>query len=531
VEAESTKRIEALFTEYGEATAGGAVAVVRGREPVFTGAYGMADLERDVPNTTRTRFNLGSMSKQFTAFAVLLLETDGALGLDDEARAHLPRLHDFGVPITLRHLMHHTSGLRGTYPELLVLGGWRFTDHITHEDCLRLLYDQRELSFAPGSESLYVNSNYVLLAETVARVAGMPFAEFCRRRIFEPLGMEDTLVMDEASDLMPRRALGYYQDDDGWHNLPLTDSVVGPTNVYSTADDLTRWLVNLGTGEVGGREVMQKMVEPGCLADGTDIGYAGGLMVGPGAAHRGRPAVQHGGQHGGYTSAMYRFPEDDMAVVFLCNHFRWDSAAVVLAVADVILDDPGSETAASPVEEQRADAEPEDLAPLAGTYFDPSRRIVRAVGFEDGHLTYMDLPLVPIGDRLFTFAEEPGTTVRFGEAGLVLSTGTSDYTYERVDPVEPTPAELAACAGRFESSELHVCWEVEAEDGGLRIRRHKHVDTLARPMFAGVFSDDWEPILGYPGSFLIEFEEGEDGGVPRFRVSGDRVRGVRFERV
>jgi len=141
--------IDGLFEHYGEATAGCAVTVVRGGR-VDTRAYGMADLERGVPNTPSTRFNLGSMSKQFTAFAILLLEADGLLSLDDDVRTHLPNLHDFGHPITLDHLVHHTSGLRGTYPELLMLGGWRLTDHITQADCLQLVFDQRELSFVPG---------------------------------------------------------------------------------------------------------------------------------------------------------------------------------------------------------------------------------------------------------------------------------------------------------------------------------------------------------------------------------------------
>lgn len=523
--------VDRLFEHYGDATAGCALLIVRSGEQIASGAYGMADLERGVPLTTSSRFNLGSLSKQFTALAVLLLEEDGALSLDDEVRTHLPELPDYGTAITLRHLLHHTSGLRGTYPELLMLGGWRLTDHITQDDCLRLIFDQRELSFEPGSEHLYVNANYVLLAETVARVSGMTLGEFSKERIFDPLGMEDTLVMDDVELVIPGRAVGYFEDDGEWHNLPLTDTALGSTNVYSTADDMIRWMVNLETAGVGGGAVMERMLEPGTLANGTVLGYAGGLQVGPGASYRGRPAVEHGGQHGGYCTSMYWFPEDDLGIVLLFNHFVFDSRERLLRVADLFLEDLETEAAPVSIEDRRITMDAADLEALAGVFYDPTRRAVREVPFVEGSLRYMGLSLVPVGPGEFTFAEAPTVGVRLDDRGVTLETSDRPYVYERVEAVTPGAGDLMAYAGRYESRELGVVWTIEPHEGGLRVGRPKHVATFPRPLFADAFVDDWTPILGFPMEYLIEFERNDGGEVSGFRVSGTRARGIWFERI
>lgn len=523
--------LDELFGRYDRTTPGCALAVVRGETASFH-AHGLADLERGVPITPSTRFNLGSVSKHFTVFAVLLLEQEGRLSVDDDVRRHVPELNDFGPTITLRHLMHHTSGLRGTYPELLMLGGWRFTDHITHEDCLRLILDQRELSFQPGAEHLYVNSNYVLLAEVVARVSGTSLAEFSRRRIFEPTGMNDTLVMDDVSMVVPNRALGYYEDARRWHNLPLTDSVVGPTNVWSTAEDMARWLVNFRTRNVGGPEVWTRLLAPGTLADGSSLGYAGGLVVGPDAVYRGRPVVKHGGQHGGYCTSMHWFPEDDLGIALMFNHFQIETRDQLLRVADLYLESSEADAVPTPVDERRIEPDPSELEPLSGTFYDPSRRAVREVPFVDGTLTYMGLDLVPIGPGRFAFAADSGVEVTIDDEGLTLETPAGRYEYLRMAPIGTDSVDLAAYAGRYESPEVGVAWRIGVDAGRLVARRHKYADTTLRPLFEDGFIDDWSPTIEaplFPFDFLVEFERA-DGEVRGLRVSGDRVRGLWFER-
>jgi len=368
----------------------------------------------------------------------------------------------------------------------------------------------------------------VLLAEIVARVSGLSLAEFSRERIFGPLGMDDTLVMDDVSLVIAGRALGYLEGAGVWHNLPLTDTALGSTNVYSTAEDMARWLANLGTGEVGGRAVLDRMLEPGLLSDGTVLGYAGGLEVGPGAGYRGRPAVQHGGQHGGYCTSLYWFPEDDLGVAVLFNHFLFDSRERLLQVADLYLEEAEVEPPPIRVEDRRIDMGAGDLEALAGRFFDPTRRVVREVALVDGALTYLGLRLIPIGSGVFTFAEEPAVVVRLDDRSVTVETSDRPYVYGRVEPFLPQEGDLAAHEGRYESPELGVVWRIEAGEERLRVSRHKYVDTYLRPLFEDTFVDDWSAILGFPFEYIIEFER--QGEVNGLRVSGDRVRGLWFER-
>ncbi len=251
-------KVDSIFERYTEpGSPGCALAVMKDGEIVYQQGYGLAILEHNVPILPSTVFNIGSMAKQFTAFAIALLEDEGKLSYDDDFRKYLPEMHDFGQTITIRHLIHHTSGLRGSFPELLALSEWRDTDATTTEDVYWLLKAQRELNFRPGDEFLYVNSNYVLLALICEQVSGQSFATFCHERMFGPLGMTRSVVNDSFVKLIPGRALGYYDDEQGnWFNAPLTDSVIGPTNVYTTVEDLVKWDENFYTGEIGGRAVI-----------------------------------------------------------------------------------------------------------------------------------------------------------------------------------------------------------------------------------------------------------------------------------
>ena len=235
-------KVDQLFEQHAEpGLPGCALAVMKDGAIVYKQGYGLADLEHGLPILPSTVFNIGSMAKQFTAFAIALLEDEGKLSFDDDFRKYLPEMHDFGETVTIRHLTHHTSGLRGTFPELLALAEWRESDVTTTEDVYWLLKAQRELNYQPGDEYLYVNSNYILLALICERVSGQSFAAFCQECVFDPLGMTNSFINDAYVKLIPGRAGGYWKDDQGdWLNSPLADSVVGPTNVYTTVEDLAR---------------------------------------------------------------------------------------------------------------------------------------------------------------------------------------------------------------------------------------------------------------------------------------------------
>jgi CubicO group peptidase (beta-lactamase class C family) len=534
-------RVDALFERYTRpGSPGCALAVMKGGEMIYRQGYGLAHLELGVPILPSTVFNIGSMAKQFTAFALALLADEGKLSLDDDMRSHLPEMPDFGQTITLRHLLHHTSGLRGSFPELLALAEWRDTDATTTEDVVRLLKAQRDLNYPPGEEYLYVNSNYVLLAQICEGASGQSFATFCRERIFEPLGMSRTVVNDSYFRLIPGRANGYYEDEDLWFNAPLTDSVVGPTNVYSTVEDLAKWDENFYSGEVGGPTVIEQMHQPGHLNDGTVLDYAFGLQVGPAHQHRGWQMVEHGGSQGGYSSWMMRFPELHLSVVVLFNHFLWNMREYTLQVADLFLQDkpadpPSSEEtsveAATPIELDVA-----QLGDKVGTYYNARRAALRKVTCEQGQLHFEGFALLPLTETRFAFEVEPETHVAFGLAAdgtavyVKTVTSSGEYRYDRVETRTPTAGELVPYAGRYYSPELDLYWTMEAGDKHLVAKRRKYVDSKLAPVFTDAFRDDWTPLMGYPTTYLVVFERNAQRDVIGLRVSGTRVRNLRFVR-
>lgn len=536
------EQVDRIFERYCKpGSAGCALAVVKDGEIVYKQGYGLAHLEHDVPILPSTVFNLGSMAKQFTAFGIALLEDEGKLTLDDDIRRYLPEMHDFGPSITIRHLVHHTSGLRGNFPELLALAGWRDTDTTTTEDVYRLLLAQRELNSPPGEEYVYVNSNYVLLARICEQASGQSFGQFCQERIFGPLGMARSAINDSIFKIIPGRAYGYYGNESGqWFYAPLTDTVVGPTNVYSTVEDLARWDENFYTGTVGGPAVLKRMHQAGRLNDGSETDYAFGLMVGPAHRHQGWQMVEHGGSQGGYSSWMVRFPELHLSVVVLFNLFLWDMREYALRVADLFLEDrkePAQKKPDTPVETPAPVAlSAEQLQDKTGTYFNPQRAALREITLAEGRLQFQGLDLVPLSDTLFFFEVEPETQVAFtlGADGAAVEmktiTSSGEYGYDRVERVSPSPEDLAGYAGRYYSPELDVYWALEAAQDHLVAKRHKYVDSQLTPLFRDAFSDNWQPIMGYPTTYTTIFERDEQGQIAGLRVSGTRVRHLWFVR-
>jgi CubicO group peptidase (beta-lactamase class C family) len=534
--------VDALFARYTKpGSPGCALAVMQDGEIIYKQGYGLANIELGVPNLPSTVFNIGSMAKQFTAFAIALLASEGKLSLDDDLRAHLPEMPDLGDTITLRHLVHHTSGLRGSFPELLALAEWRDTDATTTEDVFRLLKAQRALNFRPGDEYLYVNSNYILLAHICGRVSGRSFATFCWERIFEPLGMASSIVNDSYFKLIPGRASGYYDDENVWLNAPLTDSVVGSTNVYTTVEDLACWDENFSTNQVGGQAVVEMMHQPGRLNDGTVLDYAFGLEVGPAHQHRGWQVVEHGGNHGGHSSWMARFPELHLSVVVLFNHFLWNMREYALQVVDLFLEERPTPAPAAeePAAAAAAITEPielsaEHLVAKAGTYYSAPRATLREITCVEGRLQFQGLDLLPLSETRFCFEVAPETHVAFGldAEGSVTAmktiTPSGEYGYDRVETVAPTGEQLAQYAGRYYSSELDLYWTVEAGDGHLIAKRRKYVESRLTPLFTDAFSDDWTPLMGYPTTYLIVFERDDRQAITGLRVSGTRVRNLQF---
>jgi CubicO group peptidase (beta-lactamase class C family) len=324
--------VDQLFAQWaGPDSPGASIAIVQNGKIVYSQGYGAANLEYGVPNSPATVFPLASVSKQFTAFAIYLLVQDGRLSLDDDVRKYLPKLHDFGKVITIRQLLHHTSGVRDQW-NLLTLAGWRLDDVITDDDVARLLFQQTELNFAPGDQFLYSNSGYTLLAMVVKQVTGKTLPAFAKERIFDPLGMAHTHFQDDYGIVVKDRAYSYARQPDGkYQYVALSNS-----SLFSTVGDLARWDENFYTGEVGGPVLLAQMQEKGKLNNGKEIEYASGLEIGK---YRGLRTVEHAGGDAAYRTNILRFPDQHFSVVVLANAGDLSPTALSFKIADIYLKD------------------------------------------------------------------------------------------------------------------------------------------------------------------------------------------------
>jgi len=328
--AEIGPRIDKLFAGYNASTPGVAVAVVIDGKVAFKKGYGSANLEFTSPISSKTIFNIASVSKQFTAFSIYLLEKQGKLSLEDDIRKFLPELPEYKSTVRIKHILGHTSGIRDQ-GSILTLAGWERGDTTTNEHVLRFVSRQKELNFEPGSRYLYSNTGYTLAAEIVHRVSGKTFAEFARENIFAPLQMNDSYINDDFAKPIRDRADSYELENGTYKRVAFNDSTSGQSNLNTTVEDLAKWAINLEQPRVGDAELIRRFNEPTELNNGepavyfrtpTEVGYhAKGQVV---RKTRGVNIRSHGGHAAGYRSTFWRFPDQRFAVVLLSNdeHFE-----------------------------------------------------------------------------------------------------------------------------------------------------------------------------------------------------------------
>ncbi|MFC1717655.1 serine hydrolase domain-containing protein [Candidatus Poribacteria bacterium] len=274
-------KVDELFAEWDKPNSpGAALAIVKDGSVAYKRGYGSANLEYDIAIDPTSVFSAASVSKQFTAFAITMLAHEGKLSLDDDIRKHLPEVPDFGETITVRHLIHHTSGLRN-HSNLFQLAGWGVGYPVrTNDDVMEMVKHQKELNFSPGDEYLYCNTGYTLLAEIVERITELSFREYTEMNIFEPLGMAKTHFHDDRWMIVKNRAYSYDSTDGGFRKKFKTSMIVGNSSLFTTVDDLAKWVLNFDSGKVGSPAVIEQMHQQGYLNNGEMIDYAFGLHIG-----------------------------------------------------------------------------------------------------------------------------------------------------------------------------------------------------------------------------------------------------------
>jgi CubicO group peptidase (beta-lactamase class C family) len=527
---EQAARADAIFAAWNKPdTPGAAVAVVRDGQLLYRRAFGMAQLEHAAQNTPATVFHAASVSKQFTAFAIHLLVQDGKLALDDEVRKLVPELQA-GAGITLRHLLHHTSGLRDQW-NLLLMAGLRLDDVITDADVLGLLWRQRELNFAPGSEVLYSNSGYTLLALVVQRVSGQSLNAFAQARIFGPLGMKHTRFQENYNLPIPGRAYSYQRTPAGYRYVALSFSTVGPSSLMTTVDDLALWQRNFDEPKVGTAATLAALQARGRLNNASEIAFASGLAHG---SYRGLPTVGHDGADAAFRAQVLRFPEQRLSVLLLGNAGDMNSGELARRVADVYLEGTaGLQARASLPAEVQLDAAA--LQAFVGD-FEMRPGFVLSFTAQGAQLRVQatDQPMFPLfasaPDRFFTKAfpsevhfDAPGADGKVASATWLQ--GGSKLPLKRVVVVAQTPAAelLAKCVGDYYSDELRTIYTLDVREGKAMLRYPRgeiEIKTLAGDLFGVPF-----PIN------QAKVKRDADGRCSALLVGAGRVRDVLFKRV
>ncbi len=460
-------QIDAVFAPFaGNEGPGCAVGVGRAGVAQYTKGYGLADIEHGLPITPSTPFYIASTSKQFAAFAIVLLARDGRISLDDDVRKWVPELADFGRVITIRHLLHHTSGLRD-YFELLGARGWPFDGTFTEDEFLRLVARQRDLNFPVGAQHLYSNTGYVLLSIIASRARGQSLRQYAQERIFEPLGMTRSIFRDDHRMLIPGRALAYevIPGNALRHSMPNFD-VVGDGGLYSTVEDLIRWDGNAYTPKAGDAADWKTATQRGVLTTGDTIPYALGNSHG---MYRGHRTLSHGGAFGGYRAELLRFPDVPLSVAVLCNSAGADATGMARRVSEVLL--PARDVAATPSAPSGDTAPP--LGVFVSAWLERWFRIVR-----QGDSLVASGPFAPTSVRRsgpgFEITAQRITLRRSADAPSgweMMLPGGGREALVVADSTRPSPGVIASTMGDFVSPENDGRLTLIVESGQLTLRR------------------------------------------------------------
>lgn len=369
---------------------GGTVGVMKDGELIYCESFGLASLEYLAPNSNSTKYNIASVSKQFTSYGILLMEKRGLLNTTDDVHKYIPELPDFGKTITLENMMHHTSGMRSLHT-MLLLAGWRSDDLRTNDDLMRFMLRQNELNFDPGAEYMYCNTGYILLSEIIERISGESFASWMEKNVFVPMGMYDTYVEDKYNRVVTQNATSY----SGSSSAGFVRSIdywgyVGSGNIHSTVRDILIWNSNFYTPSAELSGIFEKMERREILNSGDTIKYAFGVNV---DKYKGNKRISHSGSIGGFRAFAETFPDDRMSIAILSNFSSSSVSARANSVADLVLESteytrPRSESivGGNAPKELTYEHSSDELRSMVGEYYSPELMTSYYFTIEDNRL-------------------------------------------------------------------------------------------------------------------------------------------------
>ena len=518
VVAGAERGFEKFTKAYVAPAPGCAAAVSLNGETVFEKAFGLADLEFNVPNTPQTIFESGSVAKQFTAAAIVLLQQDGKLSLDDPVRKYIPELPDYGAPLTIRHLLNHTSGIRDWGTVINLTGAGRGERVVTQDLALDVITHQRALDFTPGSEYSYSNSGYNLLAIIVERVSKQKFSAFLEERLFKPLGMKNSSLRDDYQRIVPGRAQAYSRQGTGpWRlNMPFMN-VYGNGGMLTTVGDWMKWNAMLDSKSLGA-PLVEALETRGVLNDGRKIAYALGLTV---ATYKGLKDVSHGGATAGYQTFLARYPDNKVSIAVMCNGTSPGAGGIAAGITDEIFG-PYPE----PPKTEPAKVSEDELKKFVGIWRNEKTHAPARFVIENGVSRWSGARLVPMGGGQFV-AGGNQLKFTFDQSGNPMSAETvdSDGEVRRFVPEQewkPTPADLASFKGDWFSEEAGATLTFAVEGDKAFIKQRPATSLAMQPIYKDHFL-----VQGN----IVWFTRDKNGKVNGMHVGASRMRDMPFVRV
>ena len=499
---------------------GCAVGVSLNGQTVFEKAFGLAEMEHNISNTPQTIFESGSVAKQFTAASIVLLSLEGKLSIDDPVRKYIPEFPDYGKPLTIRHILTHTAGLRD-WGSVMALTGVGRGDRVVSQDlAVDVIVHQKGIDFDPGAEYSYSNSGYQLAAVIVERVSGQKFGDFTRDRLFKPLGMTNSSWRDDYQRLVPGRAQGYSREapNSPWKlNMPFMN-VIGNGGMLTTVGDWLKWNAALDA-KTFGEPFISAMETQGVLNDGRKISYALGLDIG---SYKGIKEVSHSGGTAGYQTYLARFPEKKVSVAALCNGAPPFSGDIVYSIADEVF----GPFPAAPAQPEGVKLTDDQLKKYVGTWKNEVTRNANRMTVENAELRLNGGALKAMSDGSFLLGDRR-VSFALDKAGKPLSAEISNTDGSKtrlafVEPWTPTTAELASFAGDWYSEEAGATFTFAVEGDKAFVKQRPSTKLPLQPIYKDHFSG--------PGR-VIWVTRDASGNIDKLHVGGSRLRDMPFSRV
>lgn len=532
-----TDKVDKIFSDWNTTSSPGcALAVAKDGHIVYEHGYGMANMELGIAITPQSVFDIGSVSKQITAMAILLLAQEHKLSLDDDVRKYLPEIPDYGSTITIRHMLHHTSGLRN-YDDLFDIEGIPEADLTTDRDAMELIVRQKGVNFKPGEEFLYSDTNFFLMSQIVKRITGQTLRQFAQDRIFGPLGMNSTHFHDDHTMIVPRRATGYAPHSSGGFEMDMSNfEQLGDGSVMTTVEDLFKWDQNFEHPVVGGEDAIRQLTTPGTLNNGERIPYGMGIFI---DRYRGLNWWHHSGEWVGYRAALSHFPDQHFSTLVLCNCVgSMEPMRMAKRVADLYLDGDFA-PAEKPNSAENSVAVPAaTLQHYTGAYWSEKNGALRRFTIQDGKLVMvgpgMSYDMLPQGNGQFELVEPDSEhrdkyifrSNKNGEFELETSEGGAPVVYQAVKGSAPDASHFNDYVGSYTNDELQARWNLVVENGKLIRQQWMAEDQQLDASFPDGFIADLSE-----GEFLMHFVRDRNGRVIGFDVATDMVRPMRFRKI